>query len=76
MSKSYTIQQPKWGALAPDIPLRFESEEEAKTYKARLIRRMEFYVQQKTDGHAVGNKTLKELQQEVEDLKALEIVKL
>lgn len=73
---TYVLQQPKIYGVQPKFSLKFRSEAEAEAYKEKLIDRMKLYVAKKALGHKVGNKTLEELNQELLEIQALQVVRV
>jgi Ran GTPase-activating protein (RanGAP) involved in mRNA processing and transport len=55
------------------LPFKFSTKEDAETYKSNIIRKMSNYVEMKLKGNTVGNKTLEELREDLEELKNLTV---
>lgn len=73
---NFVFRQPNYFGIRPTFSLKFETVEDAQQYKDRLIQRMQFYIDRKLNGFQVGEKTIEDLTTELEEIKALEIVKV
>ena len=71
---SYTLKQPIDGALKPNVPAPFGTEEAAEVYKTKVIQRLKSYLAIRLSGTPVGQKEPADLEREIEQANAWEVV--
>ncbi len=71
---SFIIKQPIEGGLAPYVGAQFGSEDQAEQYKTKVIQKLKGYLAMRLSGMQVGKKEPADLEREIMQANAWEVV--